>query len=127
MLYLRVNDSRYPDKLVKRGEVKDVKWYMFLVQNVKPGNDKRGLEPFRKDGNSLNHRTAQNIMFVRMEETPSAPVPMQFCHLTREYDVRFFTGLTSTGTFKTLYDHVSAKASVMSYWEGPKRTSHGSP
>ena len=48
---------------------------------------------------------------------------MQFFHLTREYDVRFFfTGLTSTDTFKSLY-YVFLKSSVMSYWEGPKRSS----
>ena len=48
---------------------------------------------------------------------------MQFYHLTREYDNRFFTGLTTTGTFETLCDLVFSKSSVMSYWEGPKRTS----
>ena len=45
-----------------------------------------------------------NIMVTETPRTPSEPVPMQFCHLTREYDVRFFTGLTTTGT--GLYDHV---------------------
>ena len=63
-----------------------------------------------------------NKMETETPRTPSAPVPMQFCHLTREYDVRFFTRLTSTGTFKTLHDHVFSISSVMSYWEGPKRT-----
>ena len=64
-----------------------------------------------------------NIMETETPRIPSEPIPVQFCHLTQEYDVCFFTGLTTTGTFITLYGHVFSKSSVMSYWEGPKTTS----
>ena len=57
------------------------------------------------------------------KQTLSLPVPMQFAHLSRQYDVRFYTGLTSTETFRALFDHVEVKARVMSYWQGPKSSS----
>ena len=50
-------------------------------------------------------------------------VPMQFAQLTRECDVRFFTGLESTATFKTLFDFLLPRSSIMSYWEGLKGSS----
>ena len=53
---------------------------------------------------------------------PSVKVAMEFHHITRDYDVRFFTGLTSSVTFKSLYDLIFRKANAMSYWQGLKRT-----
>ena len=45
---------------------------------------------------------------------------MRFAQLTRESDVRFFTGLPGTNIFKILYDHLLPKATLMSYWYGTK-------
>ena len=45
---------------------------------------------------------------------------MTFGHLTREYDVRFCSGLPSTNGFKMLFEHLMEKASVMHHWRGEK-------
>ena len=52
----------------------------------------------------------------------SLPVPLQFEQLTREFDVRFYTGLTSTESFKCVFDYLLPKAMNMQYWRGPKQT-----
>jgi hypothetical protein len=41
--------------------------------------------------------------------------------LPRDTDVQFYTGLSNTNVFKTLFDHLSPKASVMHYWKGPRQ------
>ena len=51
----------------------------------------------------------------------SLPVPLQFEQLTRE-SVRFYTGLTSTASFKCVFDYLLPKAMNMQYWHGPKQT-----
>ena len=48
---------------------------------------------------------------------------MKFAHFTREADVRFYTGLSGTSHFRTLFQYVEEKAKRMKYWRGPKRTS----
>ena len=55
--------------------------------------------------------------------TLNAHSSMLFCHFTREADVKFYTGLPSTRHFRIIFDHVQHKASRMSYWRGPKRSS----
>ena len=57
-----------------------------------------------------------------LPSTQSVKIAMEFHHITHEYDVRFYTGLTSPATFKSLYDLMYQKASGMSYWQGPKRS-----
>ena len=52
----------------------------------------------------------------------SFPVPLQFEQLTRESDVRFYTGLTSTESFKCVFDYLLPEAMNMQYWHGPKQT-----
>lgn len=54
-------------------------------------------------------------------------VPMSFEQLTRECDVRFYTGFHSSETFKTIFNHVAPKAYVMQYWEGQKKASCYAP
>ena len=49
-------------------------------------------------------------------------IPMQFSQITRESDVRTFTGFNGTEIFKTIFDAVKRKGMVMTYWDGSKRT-----
>ena len=43
--------------------------------------------------------------------------------ITREYDVRLYTGFQSTEAFKAIFDFLSPKAARMNYWKGDKQTS----
>ena len=45
---------------------------------------------------------------------------MTFSQITRERDVRFYTGMQSTAAFKLGFGHLQGKASVMHYWNGEK-------
>lgn len=47
---------------------------------------------------------------------------LTFEQLTREHDVRFYTGFIKTGIFETLFAHLKSKASSMRYWHDEKRT-----
>ena len=57
----------------------------------------------------------------------SVSVPMQFEQLTRELEVRVYTGLPSPETFKFLFDYLSEKARSMQYWRGGKQTTKEAP
>ena len=59
--------------------------------------------------------------------TPTVHVSMKFEFLTREADVRFYTGFHSCETFKVIFDHVAPKAHVMLYWEGPENSNIDTP
>ena len=41
----------------------------------------------------------------------------KFTDLTREYDVRFYTGLINQDLFRTLFEFLKLKASAMTYWD----------
>ena len=62
-----------------------------------------------------------NELDVAVQTTPCY-FAMQFEHLTREYDVRFYTGFESPEIFSAVFDFVKVKASIMTYWDGTKRT-----
>ena len=47
---------------------------------------------------------------------------MRFEQITRECDVKFFTGLPSTEAFRCLFDYLLPKAKAMQYWRGAKQT-----
>ena len=47
---------------------------------------------------------------------------MKFEQITRESDVRFFTGLRTTTVFKFIFDWLLFKAVHMQYWRGAKTT-----
>ena len=49
------------------------------------------------------------------EEADLLPVRLQFEQLTRESDVRFYTGLTSTESFKCVFQHLLP----MQHWHAP--------
>ena len=53
-------------------------------------------------------------------------VPMRFEQISREADVKTFTGLPSTKCFKCIFDHL-LKAQHMQYWGGPKQTAREAP
>jgi hypothetical protein len=42
-------------------------------------------------------------------------------------DVQFYTGLSNANVYKTLFDHLSPKASVMHYWKEPRQTLKEAP
>ena len=52
---------------------------------------------------------------------------MRFEQLTRESDVRFYTGLPSTEAFRCLFDYLLPKARNMQYWRGSKQTEKERP
>ena len=56
------------------------------------------------------------------EDEHLAVIPFQFEQLTRECDVKFYTGIPSTAAFRCLFDHLSPKARNMQYWRGPRQT-----
>ena len=51
----------------------------------------------------------------------------KFAQITRESDVRFFTGIPGTETFKFLFGWLAVKAKHMQYWRGGKQTLEESP
>ena len=57
----------------------------------------------------------------------SVSVPMQFEQLTRELEVKVYTGLPSTETFHFLFGYLSEKARSMQYWRGGKQTTKKAP
>ena len=52
---------------------------------------------------------------------------MQFEQLTRELEVKVYTGLPSTETFQFLLGYLSEKARSMQYWRGGKQTTKETP
>ena len=52
---------------------------------------------------------------------------MASVQLTRDADVQFYTGLSNANVYKTLFDHLSPKASVMHYWKEPRQTLKEAP
>ena len=49
-------------------------------------------------------------------------LPMTFCQITRESDVRTFTGLNGTEIFQAVFNLLKKKAAVMTYWDDSKKT-----
>ena len=56
------------------------------------------------------------------EPSPLAPGTLSFTQLTRESDVKFYTGDKSTDLFKLIFTFMSIKAINMRYWKGKKQT-----
>ena len=54
-------------------------------------------------------------------------VPMRFEQISREADVKTFTGLPSTKCLKCIFDHLFPKVQHMQYWRGPKQTAREAP
>ena len=56
------------------------------------------------------------------ENDPSVTAPRCFEQITRESDVKFFTGRPSTEAFRCLLEYLLPKAKIMQYWRGAKQT-----
>ena len=80
---------------------------------------KRKLDVESEDEPSENSDTCEN--------DPAVYLPMRFEQLTRESDVRFYTGLPSTEAFRCLFDYLLPKAKNMQYWRGSKQTEKERP
>lgn len=61
------------------------------------------------------------------ESDPTAKIPPRFEQLTREFEVKFYTGLPSTACFKCVFDFLVPKAQNMQYWRGAKQTEKKNP
>ena len=59
---------------------------------------------------SNDEKYSSDIENKNILQENSYVIPMKFCQLTREADVRFFTGLDGTKIFKVLFEHVQKKA-----------------
>ena len=57
----------------------------------------------------------------------SVSVPMQFEQLTRELEVKVYTGLPSPETFQFLFHYLSEKARSVQYWRCGKQTTKEAP
>ena len=170
------NDSRYPEKVLKRGHVTgDLTWHYFpkdpkeralWVKNISKGLEdfvvsdykvvcsnhfqfgkptfsshvptlylvasdtskrsprKRKIPTRNDNGNSPSNAPKKCSRF--QEAQVQCNICFTFEQLTREHDVRFYTGLPSSSAFRLLFEQLSAKAREMHYWTGEKhvQTSH---
>ena len=68
-----------------------------------------------------------------MEENPgvdtdiAVKVPLRFEQFTREFEVKLYTGLNSTESFKCVFNFLLPKAQNMQYWQGAKQTVKEAP
>ncbi|XP_066911455.1 uncharacterized protein [Clytia hemisphaerica] len=92
-------------------------------ENDEPPTSRAQLE-FQEDEitSSVDEGTRTKNPNVSVQTESWCYVPMVFEHMTREYDVRFYTGFEDPKMFATVFDFVKLKASVMTYWDGTKRT-----
>ncbi len=74
------------------------------------------VEPAAAQQQQINVTAKEQVL----AEVPK--VPMQFSQITRESDVRMFTGLRNPETFQCLFDQLSLDAKDMTYWRGEKLT-----
>ena len=51
-----------------------------------------------------------------------ASIPYQFGQLTREFEVKLYTGIPSTEAFQSLFNHLCPKARNFEYWRGSQQT-----
>ena len=89
-----------------------------------PGSSKCLLAPKIKECNNDCEGTDEEM---ETDTDYSVSVPMQFEQLTRELEVKVYTGLASPETFQFLFDYLSEKARSMQYWRGRKQTTKESP
>ena len=83
--------------------------------------------PFSSGSKDDGERSSDDDEDMETEVDYSVSVPMQFEQLTREMEVKVYTGLPSTETFKFLFDYLSDKARSMQYWRGGKQTTKETP
>eukprot|EP00794_Sanderia_malayensis_P012372 gene12372-13642_t len=69
-------------------------------------------------------RTAPNKIEQARNDSEATfqKIPMYFAQITRDSDVKLFTGIKDTVTFKFLFDQLLVNANNMQYWRGEKLT-----
>ena len=90
-------DTRYPNPS------------LFLTRH-----DKLQATP-QKRRSQAKHKT-ENAKIRKLDESQISVSPSgKFTDLTREYDIRFYTGLINQDLFRTLFEFLKLKASTMTY------------
>ncbi|CAC5411920.1 unnamed protein product [Mytilus coruscus] len=139
------NDRRYPDKIVIRSHVtnfqfnglpKDEKlrqiWHSKIHQGKKDYTENKNAKVCSnhfEDG-ERTFRCSFPTLFLANKLSvinESFTLSIASVQLSRDADVQFYTGLLNTPVFKTVFDHLSMKASVMHYWKGQKQTLQEAP
>lgn len=92
------------------------------LQEQKTRNPKRRLAIDSDSEDSEDTERESSDSADNEERDPTTTIPMRFEQLTRESDVKFFTGLPSTEAFKCLFEYLLPKAQNMQYWRGAKQT-----
>lgn len=76
----------------------------------------------------VKYSTTEKIKSQKKEETVHEfTICTASLQLTRDADVKFYTGFDSTIHFKAIFDHLLPKARNMQYWRGPKQTDDEAP
>ena len=115
--------------------------YMSIFMTVSDYLQKRS--PKKRKANKLQEAGSSRCVFSNAEECNddseesdeeletsmdfSVSVPVQFEQLTRELEVKVYTGLSSSEIFQFLFDYLSEKARSMQYWRGGKQTTKEAP
>ena len=64
----------------------------------------------------------ENVKIRKLNGNQISVSPSEkFTDLTREYDIRFYTGLINQDLFRTLFEFLKLKASTVT-WDGNKKT-----
>ena len=82
------------------------------------------MSPIRKESDDDGEGTDEEM---ETDTDYSVPLPMQFEQLTRELEVKVYTGLPSTETFHFLLGYLSENARSMQCWRGGKQTTKEAP
>ena len=146
------NDKRYPDIQVKRTHVDNLQFHkwpkdpklaeIWRKQVAKSRRDEFNPTPGAQgtficsNHFPLGKRTPTNpetdypSVFMTVSEYHHASTPkkrkmnrmQEQSSATREFEVKFYTGLPSTECFKCVFDFLLPKAQNMQYWRGAKQT-----
>ena len=169
------NDWRYPEKLVVKSHVKELKFHHFPKDELKRklwvAEVSKGLVGFQATNNKVvcsNHfefgkptfsssmptmylairsydkspkkrrklsykptSTVTSLTDIKLESNEndktvqcsfSIKAALVFANLTRDNDVKFFTGFSDRSVFELVFNGLSIKASDMHYWKGLSNT-----
>ena len=76
------------------------------------------------DDNGDKEEIRNDVVFPSTSKPINNVSPsFRFEDLTRDSDVRFYTGFINTEIFKTIFNHLLPKTRNMTYWDGHKKTS----
>ena len=91
-----------------------------IVSQTRPAPKLRLSSVSSPSGSEVADDNTSDTEVIEEAEEPKY-VPMLFSHITREYDVRFFTGIPGPKLFKSIFElMLEPKAKYMCYWEGVK-------